>query len=142
MGIRTARSGGSAVRWAYGVLLTLCVALAVLVHHEISGAGESSMPSATHAVMPGPAQGAHMPLDDASPAAAAPSPHGLADSGCAMSAMQHCTTASVSSVQLAIPGQSTYNPSADLLQVLSGRTPGAVVSRAPPDLTVLSQLRI
>ncbi len=36
MGIRTAHSGGTAVR-CVRVLLALCVALAVLVHHEISG---------------------------------------------------------------------------------------------------------
>jgi hypothetical protein len=56
--------------------------------------------------------------------------------------MQHCTAASVPAVQLALPNQSAFDLSADLLPALSGRAPGAVTSRAPPDLSVLSQLRI
>ncbi|MFE2320349.1 DUF6153 family protein [Streptomyces sp. NPDC059441] len=142
MGIRTARSGGSAVRWAYGVLFTLCVTLAVLVHHEISGMADSPMPAAAHAAMPGAAQGAHVPPDGAASSISDASTHNLDDSGCAMPGMQHCSSASVTTVHIVMPGRSAFDFSADLLRALSGRAPGSVASRAPPDLSVLSQLRI
>jgi hypothetical protein len=142
MGIRTARSGGSAVRWAYGVLLTLCVALAVLVHHETSGMSDSPMPAEAHAAMPGAAHDAHVLPDGAASSVWDASTHNLDDSGCATPGMQHCSSASVTTVHLAIPGQSAFGPSADLLRALSRRAPGSVASRAPPDLSVLSQLRI
>ncbi|MFI8074125.1 hypothetical protein ACIF85_35905 [Streptomyces sp. NPDC086033] len=136
MRTRTARSGGVAVRWAYGVFLTLCVALAVLVHHETSVTAVSPMPGAAHA--------AH------ATAAGTPHSHHMLDSpthradagGCAMPGMQHCTTASVDSLQLVPPRRSAFDPSADLWQAAVGRAPGATVGRSPPDLSVLSQLRI
>ncbi|WP_427919117.1 hypothetical protein [Streptomyces sp. cg40] len=134
MEIRTARSGGSAVRRLYGVFLTLCLALAVLAHHEICGMGTSPMQGAVRAV--------HMASAEAGPSLSDSAPHSADDSGCATPGTQHCTTASIPSVQLALPGQSAFDLSADLLPALSGRAPGAVASRAPPDLSVLSQLRI
>ncbi|MDX3760836.1 DUF6153 family protein [Streptomyces mirabilis] len=142
MGIRTAHSGGTAVRCVYGVLLALCVALAVLVHHEISGMTDSPMSATAHAAMPGPAHDAHVLPDGAASSVSDASTHSLGDSGCAMPGMQHCSSASVTTVHLAIPGRSAFDPSADLLRALSGRAPGSVASRAPPDLSVLSQLRI
>ncbi|WP_405848703.1 hypothetical protein [Streptomyces sp. NBC_01518] len=134
MEIRTAHSGGSAVRWAYGVFLTLCLALAVLAHHEICGMDASPMRSVARA--------AHMAPDETGPSVLDASPHSADDSECAMPGMQHCTAANIPSVQLALPNQSAFDLSADLLPALPGRAPGAVTSRAPPDLSVLSQLRI
>jgi hypothetical protein len=136
MRTRTARSGGTAARWAYGVFLTLCVTLAVLVHHETSATAVSPIPSAAHAVHATAAGTSHShPMLE--------SPLRSADAGgCAMPGMQHCTTASVDSVQLVAPRRNAFDPSADLRQAAVGRTPGATVGRSPPDLSVLSQLRI
>jgi len=143
MTARTARGGGIAVRWAYGVFLTLCVALAVLVHHETSAMGVSSMPGAAHAVMPGMAHAAHVMPDETAPSVSDDSSHSAHDNGtCAAPGMQHCATASIDSVQLAVPSQAAFDPLANLSQAVTGRAPGATVGRAPPDLSVLSQLRI
>nr|WSZ12047.1 hypothetical protein OH837_01220 [Streptomyces canus] len=136
MRTRTARSGGIAVRWAYGVFLTLSVALAVLVHHETSVSAVSPMRGAAHAVHATEAGSSH------SHHALVSSTHSADAGGCAMPGMQHCTTASVDSVQLAPPGRSACDLSADLRQAAVGRAPGATVGRSPPDLSVLSQLRI
>lgn len=136
MRTRTARSGGVAVRWAYGVFLTLCVALAVLVHHETSVTAVSPMRGAAHAAHATAAGTAH------SHHALTSSTHSVDAGGCAMPGMQHCTTASVDSVQLAPPGRSAFDPSADVRQAAVGRAPGPTVGRSPPDLSVLSQLRI
>ncbi|MGW4197126.1 DUF6153 family protein [Streptomyces sp. NPDC005004] len=135
MTLRSARDGGIAVRWTYGVFVTLCVALAVLVHHETPSMDVSSMPHAAHAghVMPG----------KTSPPVSGISAHNVDDDACSMCAMQHCTTASVDSVQLAAPRRIAFAPLVDLRHAAAGRAPGAAtVGRAPPDLSVLSQLRI
>ncbi|WP_329234374.1 hypothetical protein [Streptomyces canus] len=136
MRTRTARSGGMAVRWAYGVFLTLCVALAVLVHHETSVTAVSPMRGAAHAVHATESGTSH------SHHALASSTYSADAGGCAMPGMQNCTTASVDSVQLAPPGRSAFDTSADLRQAAVGRAPGATVGRSPPDLSVLSQLRL
>ncbi|MER5213884.1 DUF6153 family protein [Streptomyces sp. NPDC002838] len=132
----TSRSGGGgiAARRAYGVILTLCVALAVLVHHEISTAEAPSMR--------GPAHAHHVTAAQAQPALSETSVHGADAGACAMPSMQHCTTASVDSVRLAAPGQSAFVPLTHLRQSAVGSAPAAAVGRAPPDLSVLSQLRI
>lgn len=138
MTMRTASSGGVAVRWAYGVLLTLCVALAVLVHHETSATGapsmSASMSASAHAVRAMP--------DDASQTISQHSSHSVDSGGCATPGMQHCTTAGVGSVQLAVPDHSDFDPLASLRQAAAGRVPANAVGRAPPDLSVLSQLRM
>ncbi|WP_369033364.1 MULTISPECIES: DUF6153 family protein [Streptomyces] len=143
MTARTARSGGTAVRWAYGVFLTLCVALAVLVHHETSATGVPSMPSAAHAVMPGMAHAAHVMPDETAPSVSDDSSHSAhGDGACAAPGMQHCAMASIDSVQLAVPARAVFDPLVNPGQAVAGRTPGATVGRAPPDLSVLSRLRI
>ena len=132
---RSAR-GGSAVRWAHGFFLTLCVALAVLVHHE--------MPAMDLLCAPDSAQTADVtprsPGDGASTVSGV-SVHNAAADACSMPGMQHCTTASVDSVQLAVPDRTTFDPLVNLRQAAAGRAPAAAVGRAPPDLLVLSQLR-
>lgn len=134
MTIRSAR-GGTAVRWAYGAFLTLCLALAVLIHHETPAMDASAMPDAVHAV--------HAMQDGAAPSVSGASVHGSDNGTCAMPGMQHCAAASVDSVQLAVPDQTAFDPLAKLRQVAAGRPSGATaIGRAPPDLSVLSQLRI
>ncbi|MGW3941210.1 DUF6153 family protein [Streptomyces phaeochromogenes] len=146
MTIRAAHSGGgTAVRWAYGALLALFVALAVLVHHETSAAGTPSAQHAAHGAMssmPNTAHTLHVMPGQTAPSVSDASPHNVGDSGCAAPGMQHCATVSVGSVQLAVPGLIEFDPLSNLRQYKVGRTPGATVGRAPPDLSALSQLRI
>ncbi|MET9359081.1 DUF6153 family protein [Streptomyces sp. NPDC006617] len=125
------------LRWAYGVLGTLCVALAVLVHHETVAPAMPPMPATG---MPSVAHTGHQTHAVASLATAPV--HGDGSVGCGMSGMQHCTAAGVSSVQLAVPGQSPVIAPADLHQAMAETAPAGAVGRAPPDLSVLSQLRI
>lgn len=150
MAIRAAHSGSMAVRGAYGVFLALCVALAVLVHHETSMTSmTAASPVSASARMSAPAHAAravagaaHAMAGETAPSASESSEHGVDSGACAMPGMQHCTTASVGSVQLAAPGQNTFDLSADLERAAEGRAPASAVGRAPPDLSVLSQLRI
>lgn len=154
MAIRTAR-GGAAVRWAYGVVLILCVALAVLVHHETSAMGaSSSMPSAAQAghmmsgsvhgglAMPGARLDAHVMPDAAAPSVSDASSDNVGMGECGMPGMQHCSSGSLTSVQLAVPGQAVFESLANPQSAAAVSTPRTAVGRAPPDLTVLSQLRI
>ncbi|EGX61078.1 hypothetical protein SZN_04476 [Streptomyces zinciresistens K42] len=138
-----------AVRWAYGVFLTLCVALAVLVHHETAATGISramsaaSMSTTDASPMPSAAHSAHVMPGAAAPTAwEPPSAHSMDTGGCSAPGMQHCTTASVASVQLAAPGENEFSLLADLREAAAGPAPAGTVGRAPPDLSVLSQLRI
>ncbi|MEU1513251.1 hypothetical protein ABZ490_13995 [Streptomyces sp. NPDC005811] len=155
MAIRRTAQGGSAVRWAYGVFLILCVALAVLVHHETSATGaSSSMPRAAQAgpMMPGSVHGGHampgarqdtgMTPDATAPSISDAVPDNAAMGGCCMPGMQHCSSGSLSSVQLAVPGHGVFEPLTSLRSAVAVSAPRAAVGRAPPDLTVLSQLRI
>ncbi|MFD8221940.1 DUF6153 family protein [Streptomyces sp. NPDC059697] len=143
MAMRARRSGGgTAVRWAYGVIVTLCAALAVLVHHEVSTIGVPPMPGMSHAAMPTTVHSVHVMPDTAEPFFSGSSTHNLDDGSCAGAGMRHCSAASVGSVHLVVPEHSGFPPPVNLSQALSGHAPGAVVSRAPPDLSVLSQLRI
>lgn len=142
MEIRSARGGGIAVRWAYGVVFTLFVVLAVLVHHETSAKGVSPMPTAAHAVMPSTAHAAHAMPNETAPAVLDHSSHSAdGDGGCSSPGTQHCATGSLASVQLAAPTRAAFDPLANLRQALTGQAPAATVGRAPPDLSVLSQLR-
>ncbi|CAL9677886.1 hypothetical protein SUDANB105_08198 (plasmid) [Streptomyces sp. enrichment culture] len=68
--------------------------------------------------------------------------HGIDSSACANSGMQHCTAANVGTVKLPVPppGHAEAPESPHLAQ--PDPLPARTVSRAPPDLAVLSQLRI
>jgi hypothetical protein len=143
MAVRAGHSGGTAVRWAYGVIVTLCAVLAVLVHHEVSTTGVSPMAGMSHAAIPSAVHGAHGMPEAAAPSVSDSSTHSPGHGMCAGAGMQHCSAASVGSVHLVAPDHSEIPPSANLPRaLLSGPAPGAVVNRAPPDLSVLSQLRI
>ncbi|AVH60526.1 MULTISPECIES: DUF6153 family protein [Streptomyces] len=133
MTMRAARGNGTAVRWAYGVFLTLCVALAVLVHHETPAADASSMRGSPYAT--------HEMAAEAPQSVSQPSAYSADSGGCAMPGMQHCATASVGTVQLVVPHRSEYDPLVHLPKAVAARAPAGVTGRAPPDLSVLSQLR-
>ncbi|MGW7170051.1 DUF6153 family protein [Streptomyces sp. NPDC054884] len=125
------------------MFLTLFVVLAVLVHHETSAMGVSPMPTAAHAVMPSTAHASHAMPDETAPVVLDGSSRSVdRNGGCSSPGTQHCATGNVASVQLAVPVQVAFDPLANLRQGLAGHVPAATVGRAPPDLSVLSQLRI
>ncbi|MEW2114173.1 DUF6153 family protein [Streptomyces sp. NPDC005474] len=140
--MRAGRGGGRAVRWAYGVVVTLCAVLAVLVHHEVTAIGAAPMPGMSHAAMPATVHAAHRMPDAPQPSVSGSSAHDLGAGVCAGAGMQHCSAAGVSSVHLVAPDRSDVPSPVNLPSALSWHADGAVVSRAPPDLSVLSQLRI
>ncbi|MET7355649.1 hypothetical protein [Streptomyces mirabilis] len=142
MAIRAGRSGGTAVHWAYGVIVTLCAALAVLVHHEVPTIGVPPMHGMSQAAMPSTVHAAYVVPGIAAPSFSGSSTHDVDEGVCASAGMQHCSAASVGPVQLVAPDHSESHLPVKLPQPLSGHAPGAVASRAPPDLSVLSQLRI
>jgi hypothetical protein len=143
MTMRARRSGGStAVRWAYRVIVTLCAALAVLVHHEVSTVGAPPMPGMSHVALPTTVHAAHAMPDAAQASFSGSSTHDLDEGVCAGAGMQHCGAASIASIQLVAPDHGELPSPAGLPRAPAGHAPGALVSRAPPDLSVLSQLRI
>ena len=134
------RAGGVGRR-GRGVLVTLSAVLALLVHHEISCAQDASpsvtaghaMPATTVSVTHAQAGSSERgrPTDAAEDVTACPS-----------MAMQDCSAASVGSVQLTAPAESPVPAvSADYASITRVDLVRSV-SRAPPDLSVLSRLRI
>ncbi|MFD9288401.1 hypothetical protein ACFWBV_08835 [Streptomyces sp. NPDC060030] len=148
MATQTVRAG--VVRWARGVVIALCAALAVLVHHETAAIAVTSAPSAPHAghLMPGTASSSAgaMPMssvaDHTDVLGASPSAHSSPHSACATPGLQHCTTASIEVVKLAVPSQGHAGQPANPYQAHAGPVSAGTIGRAPPDLSVLSQLRI
>jgi hypothetical protein len=133
--------GGSA-RWMRGLLVTLCAVLAVLLHHGLPGAPVTTMSASAAHTMPGspsPAAAAHS--HPSSPAAGV-AVHGSDGAACPSMAMQLCTAAGVSAVQLTAPPASPDPAFLAPVAVPTGVNVARSVSRAPPDLSVLSQLRI
>ncbi|WP_055527914.1 hypothetical protein [Streptomyces graminilatus] len=134
---RAARAGFA--RWARGVVIVLCAALAVLVHHEAPAVAVGSMPSASHAsysehVMPGMTGLAGM--------TGMTGMYNAPDSACAAPGMEHCATAGIEVVKLAAPSQGHAGQPADPYEAHAGPVSAGTVGRAPPDLSVLSTLRI
>ena len=146
MAIRTERR--RAVRWARSAVIALCAALAVLVHHETAAAAVPSMHTAMYGMsVPGMAvssvaappmgpSAGHTEMLGADPAA--PS----SDDGSCATDMQHCTTASVDTVKLPVPPPGHTERLPHPYEAVVGPVLPGVVGRAPPDLSVLSQLRI
>lgn len=154
------RASHGVVRWASAAVIALLAASAVLIHHETAAAALSPASSpAAHLMMPGmvmaggdaapavesPVHAHHSTSGtSAQPPKAAGSPMTSADATpCSGMAMQHCSTASLEVVKLAPPAQTPERwtlavPAA----VGTGPKAGRTVERAPPDLSVLSQLRI
>lgn len=158
------RASHGVVRWARAAVIALLAALAVLIHHEAAAVaiGPTSSPAA-HVMTPGMLMsGSHAaPATTTSghghgsavartaaqtarpPAAAVPTMISADGPACDGMAVQHCSTASLEVVKLAPPAQSLapQDLAADEV-VTSGAKAAGTVGRAPPDLTVLSQLRI
>lgn len=61
---------------------------------------------------------------------------------CATPGMQHCTTASLEMVKLTVPSQEHAEQTPNPYQTHAGPVPVGTLGRAPPDLSLLSQLRI
>lgn len=133
--------GGSA-RCLRGLLVTLCAVLAVLLHHELSDAPVTTMPASAAHTMPGspPLPAAHSHTGSPAVGVVAHGSHGAA---CPSMAMQLCTAFGVHSVQLTAPPRSPDHLAFSApVAVLAGVDVARSVSRAPPDLSLLSQLRI
>ncbi|MEU1850755.1 hypothetical protein ABZ499_16140 [Streptomyces sp. NPDC019990] len=154
------RAAHGAVRWVPAAVIALLAALAVLMHHETAPAAiGSAAPSARHAMTPGTMMpGGHAaPVTTmsghrhtsaagqaAEPTTAAPSTMSGADGPlCSGMAMQHCSTAGSAAVKVPVPIRTWVPwqlpaPGA----VAPGPHSAGTAQRAPPDLSVLSQLRI
>ncbi|MFI7503635.1 DUF6153 family protein [Streptomyces sp. NPDC049687] len=134
------RTGGAAL-WARGLLVTLCAVVAVLLHHGLFDSPVTTMSAAAPHTMSGPVAAAAAHPHTGSPAAgvAAPDADGAA---CPSMAMQLCTAAGVNAVQLTAPRESAAPPLPPLIAALSVVGIARSVNRAPPDLSLLSQLRI
>jgi hypothetical protein len=148
---------GGVARWLRSMLVTLCAVLAVLVHHDLShvpvasaSATTGRAPVASASAMAGHAMPhststsathtqANIQADSSGQGTLTDSPDGTS---CSSMVMQHCSTANVTAVQVAAPSESPI-PSAPLpYATVAGMDIAQSVSRAPPDLSVLSQLRI
>ncbi|MEU0042900.1 DUF6153 family protein [Streptomyces werraensis] len=129
-----------AVRWVRGMLVTLCAVLAVLAHHELSDTSFASTPARAAHAMPRSAPMSALHTHTRSPGHATGT--GSSETSCSSMVMQHCSTADVSTVQLVAPPESPIPPSPTLYATVSGVNIARSVSRAPPDLSLLSQLRI
>ena len=126
-------------------VVAVLAALAMLVHHELSAAptGPASA-SPGHVMKPGTAMSAADTASAGQTAATGVPPTGGADRvGCSETAMQHCSAAGIEGVKLRAPVQTPalWSPAAPEA-VTTGPEAAGTAERAPPDLSVLSQLRI
>lgn len=148
------------VRWVRAAVIALLAALAVLIHHEtVAVAIGPTASSATHVMTsgmvmsgghsaPATAMSGHEHGSTAGQAAeptmASAPPMSSADGPpCSGVAMQHCSTGSLEVVKVPVPVQTPAPwglpaPGA----VAAAPHSAGTVDRAPPDLSVLSQLRI
>lgn len=145
---RRGRARSGAVRWTRAAVIALIAALAVLVHHETAAGAVTRIPASAASVMSGmPDMGSMwsmtMPMDPAghetAPRAGTPAPDS-ADGACSGMAMQHCSTASVGTVKLVTPSEPGLGRDDTSNGPPGGRHVPGTVSRAPPDLSVLSRL--
>ena len=153
------RAPHGAARWTRAVVIALFAALAVLIHHEVTATPMAPAPSSAVHVMPGgmvmagdPAPRAmEMPghaqetaaAESAAAALAGPATDGSESAACAGMGMQHCAPVTVDEVTLVPPADSSA--AGDLHAhgtAVPDAVPAGAVGRAPPDLSVLSQLRI
>jgi hypothetical protein len=143
---------GGVVRWVRGMFVTLCAVFAVLVHHDLShvpvalaSATSERAPIASASAMAGhmhhsaPMSATHTQTDSAEENTLTGSPDGTA---CSSMVMQHCSTANVTAVQIAAPSESPIPAVPIQYATVAGVDLARSVSRAPPDLSLLSQLRI
>ncbi|WP_327318680.1 DUF6153 family protein [Streptomyces sp. NBC_01235] len=131
---------GGAARWVRGVLVTLCAVVAVLLHHGLPDSPVTATSTASPHAMSEPRSAPAAHPHTASPAAVAA--HGSDGASCPSMAMQLCTAAGVSTLQLVAPPESPTATFPTRITVLTGVDIARSVNRAPPDLSLLSQLRI
>ncbi|MEU0042730.1 DUF6153 family protein [Streptomyces werraensis] len=124
------------------MLVTLSATLAVLVHHELAASPVAATSAMAAHTMSHSASMSTTHTQASSPGQAIA--QAAADIAlCPSMAMQLCSTANITAVQLAAPPESPLPavPAEDA--AVAGVVDAAhAVSRAPPDLSVLSQLRI
>ncbi|WP_240797876.1 DUF6153 family protein [Streptomyces sp. F001] len=132
---------GGAARWLRGLLVTLCAVLAVLLHHELPGSPLTTMSAAAPHAMTGPAPVPAAHHHTGSPAAGTAA-HGSHGAACPSMAMQLCAAPGVSTVQLAAPPESPAPGFPAQIAALARVGVARSATRAPPDLSFLSQLRI
>ncbi|WP_399077574.1 DUF6153 family protein [Streptomyces zaehneri] len=132
---------GGAARRVRGLLVTLCAVVAVLLHHGLPDSPVTAMPAAAPHAMSGPVSAPAAHPHTGSPAAGVAA-HGSDGAACPSMAMQLCTAAGVNVVQLPAPPESADPSLPPLTAGLSGVGRARSVNRAPPDLSLLSQLRI
>ncbi|MEU9571025.1 hypothetical protein AB0D62_14245 [Streptomyces massasporeus] len=143
-----------AIRCASGAVIALLAALAVLIHHETAAVSNAPAQHATHSThighaVPGMTSSSAAvvrqvsdPTHPDSLGALAPA-HGVdGGSTCAVLGMLHCTSGNVEVLKLPVLPQSTPVQTANPYQARPGPRPAGTIGRAPPDLSVLSQLRI
>ncbi|WP_326574866.1 hypothetical protein OG889_07420 [Streptomyces sp. NBC_00481] len=141
------RAGG-----AVAVLIAALVVLVVLVHHETAAITSApprhaaSSPHTGHAMPGTTSSSAALPHGSApvhTDGLDAPAPaHGADGSACADGGMQHCASATIEVSKLPVPPPGSPPPTAHPQQVQTGRLLAGTVGRAPPDLSVLSRLRV
>ncbi|WP_340382356.1 hypothetical protein U5640_36480 [Streptomyces sp. SS7] len=140
------------------MLTALCAALAVLVHHDVTAmtamtsqraAAPLSMPgmvtaaTAGHEGHPFTSSPDTSPSRSDRPSAAPATPAVSADhSLCCSGGAQHCGAASVETVTLSPPAETSPGSAAMRPFPSCGPMTTRSTERAPPDLSVLSRLRI
>ena len=132
------RASHGVVRWTRAAVIALLAALAVLIHHESAGvATEPASAPAAHVMTYG------MPMSGGHAAPVRATTISAEGAACEGMAMQHCSAASLDVVKLLPPARSPApQDSAAHEAVTAGTKAAGTVCRAPPDLSVLSQLRI
>ncbi|MDF3142089.1 MULTISPECIES: DUF6153 family protein [unclassified Streptomyces] len=133
---------GAAVRWIRGMLVTLCAVLAVLLHHELPAAPTTAAPAAAVHAISGPASTTAAHTTHAGSAGPGSAAHGTDGAACPSMAMQLCSAAGVTAVQLAAPSESPNPAVPTHCTTIAGVDIAGSTNRAPPDLSVLSQLRL
>ncbi|CAM5618259.1 hypothetical protein SALBM311S_12711 [Streptomyces alboniger] len=138
------RVGGTA-RWVRGVLVALCAVVVVLLHHALPDSPVATMSTAGPHAMPGPVS-VPVSVPAAHPHTGSPATgvvaHGSDGTSCPSMAMQLCAAAGVNAVQLTAPPESPAPAVPIRVAELTGVNIARSVNRAPPDLSLLSQLRI
>ncbi|AGP53536.1 hypothetical protein M271_09615 [Streptomyces rapamycinicus NRRL 5491] len=129
----------------------LFAAFAVLLHHETNAAvspsvrvsdmrGMAHMVHAPSAAMSGNGgMSAHRGGHDGTARASAPAAHGD-DGPCSGMGVQHCSAAGVDVVKHLPPSGPWVGREGDVHAIPAGRPVPGTVSRAPPDLSMLSRL--
>jgi len=135
------RTGGT-VRRLGGALLTLCALIAVLLHHELPNAPVATVRTSVMHTEP---HLASMPATTHTRAGSAVT-HTRADgtdgADCPCMCTHLCSAAGITAVQLAAPPESPLPVFPAPHSTVAGGDAARSVGRAPPDLSVLSQLRI